>query len=211
MNFPSVFTPSQSRVLEALHRQDRQEREACVRVDMSLKAVARSVAELLYVLVIQKNAQRIVEFGTSHGYSTIHLAAAAAKTGGRVYSVDSMPEKTKIAAAHLDAAGLRDTVTLATADAAAFASVLPRDIDFALVDIPIAGFMPALEDVLDRLAPGALLFVDGGPDGYWDSEPARPFMQRLEDASDFVVARLPMEKQQILAVKLDATTSGATS
>ena len=178
---------------------------------MSLKAVARPVAELLYVLVIQKNAQRIVEFGTSHGYSTIHLAAAADKTGGRVYSVDSMPEKTKVAAAHLEAAGLRDAVTLATADAVDFASALPRDIDFVLVDIPIAPFVPALEDVLDRLSPGALFFVDGGPDGYWDSEQARPLVQRFEDASDFVVTRLPMEKQQLLAVKLDPAASGANS
>ena len=93
MKFPSVFTASQIDVLADLHERDSQERREGIREALSLKALAPAVAQLLYLLILQKGARTIVEFGTSHGYSTIHLAAAADRTDGYVYSVDEMPEK----------------------------------------------------------------------------------------------------------------------
>ena len=91
MKFPSVFTASQIDVLTDLHERDSQERRDGIREASSLKALAPAVAQLLHLLVLHKGAKRIVEFGTSHGYSTIHLAAAADRTDGHVYTVDAMP------------------------------------------------------------------------------------------------------------------------
>jgi predicted O-methyltransferase YrrM len=39
------------------------------------------VGELLYVLVVARRPATIVEFGASHGYSTIHLAAGVRDIG----------------------------------------------------------------------------------------------------------------------------------
>jgi predicted O-methyltransferase YrrM len=113
VKFPSLFTPAQIGVLADLHERDSRERREGIREESSLKALAPSVAQFLYLLIVQKSARTIVEFGTSHGYSTIHLAAAADKTDGRVYSVDVIPEKTASASDNLEAAGLLHRVTLA--------------------------------------------------------------------------------------------------
>ncbi len=202
MKFPTVFTSAQIEVLAGLHARDSQERREGIREALSLKALAPPVAQLLHLLILQKNAKTIVEFGTSHGYSTIHLAAAADRTDGHVYTVDAIPEKTAFAAENLDAAGLLHRVTLATSDGADFATSLPDGIDLVLVDYDIPAFAPAFESLRDRIATGCLIFVDGGPEGYWESDAARGFRTRLEDDPSFVVSILPMHKDQLIAVKV---------
>ena len=74
MKFSTLFTDARNRVLADLYERDREERQAGIREPLSLKAVSPSVAQLLYLLILAKGARIIVEFGTSHGYSTIHLA-----------------------------------------------------------------------------------------------------------------------------------------
>ena len=202
MKFPDVFTASQIDVLADLHERDSQERQEGMRDAFSLKALAPAVAQLLYLLILQKSAKAIVEFGTSHGYSTIHLAAAADRTDGHVYSVDSMPEKTAFARENLEAAGLRHRVTLATSDGTEFAASLPDGVDFVLVDYGIPAFAPAFDVLRSRLAPGCFVFVDGGPQGYWESDAAQGFKTLLEDDSAFVVSILPLHKEQLIAVFL---------
>src|SRR5689334_25223135 len=74
-------------------------------------------AELLGVLIRATGARRILELGTSNGYSTIWLADAAQATGGRVVSVDVDADRTQLARRNLAAAGLGDDVELRNEDA----------------------------------------------------------------------------------------------
>ena len=202
MKFPMVFTTAQREVLTDLRERDDRERREGVRGKLSLKAVATPVAQLLYLLVVQKKAKTIVEFGTSHGYSTLHLAAAAQSTGGHVFTVDAMLEKTAFARENLESAGLQHRVTLATCDGIDFVASLPPNIDFVLVDYGIPQFAPAFDDLREQLAPGCLLFFDGGPQGYWDEEGVREFRTKLEDDPSFLVSVLPMHKEQLIAVRV---------
>src|SRR3954452_20934467 len=80
--------------------------------------VEPETAELLGVLIRTKRAQRILEIGTSNGYSTIWLADAAAATGGTVLTVEVEPSRTALARENLPRAGLEDRVELRTEDAA---------------------------------------------------------------------------------------------
>ncbi|MCC7408413.1 MAG: class I SAM-dependent methyltransferase [Phycisphaeraceae bacterium] len=201
MNLPDLFTPQQRALLDDLRARDRRERDAGIRNDMSLKALAPAVAQLVHFLIVQKRARTIVEFGTSHGYSTIHLAHAASITAGHVHSVESIAEKSALAAENLRLAGLSDFVTLTTADGLDFARTLPTGIDFVLVDYGIRPFAPALDILRDRMSPGCLIFIDGGPGDYWQTPDVRPFKHRLEADPDFLVTILPMHKDQLLAVK----------
>jgi predicted O-methyltransferase YrrM len=202
MRFPETLTAAQVEVVEDLRKRDGKERAAGIRNDSSLKAIAPAVAELLYFLVVSRQAQVMVEFGTSHGYSTIHLAAAAERTDGHVHSVDIMPEKAAQARANLEKAELLHRVTLAVADGVEFAAQLPDAVDLVLVDYGVEAFAPAFDDLRRRMAPGCLVFVDGGPAGYWDAGPARQFRCRLEEDPSFLVVGLPMHREELLAVYL---------
>ena len=201
MLFPNVFTEKQQQVLAVLHERDSRERREGIRDSKALKALAPSVAQLLFLLVLQKRARTIAEFGTSHGFSTIHLAAAAEKTDGQVHSVDADPQKTEWARRNLQETGLAHRVALTTAEGADFAASLPEAVDFVLVDYGVVNFGPTFANLRPKLAKGCLLFVDGGPEGYWESRGAA-FRELLENDPDFIGSVLPMDKDQLMAVRV---------
>jgi predicted O-methyltransferase YrrM len=123
--------------------------------------VEPETAELLGVLVRAMGARRVLEIGTSNGYSTIWLGDAVAATGGRVISLEVLAERTALAGEHLAAAGLSELVDLRTVDAAeALAGFDDASFDLVFLDAErpaYVGYWPELVRVLAR--PG-LLAVD---------------------------------------------------
>jgi predicted O-methyltransferase YrrM len=125
-------------------------------------AVSPETARLLYMLARANRARAIVEFGTSFGISTIHLAAALRDNGGgRLIGSELEPGKVEQARANLVAAGLDDLVDVRAGDALeTLARDLPETVDLVLLD----GHKPLYPRVLDlvasRLRPGALLVAD---------------------------------------------------
>ncbi len=126
-----------------------------------LRNVEPPTAELLGVLIRAAGARRILELGTSNGYSTIWLADAAEVTGGRVVSFDVDAARTELARANLSAAGLADRVELRGEDAAdALARSEDNTWEFVFLDAErpfYAGYVP---DLVRTLAPGGVLAVD---------------------------------------------------
>lgn len=125
-------------------------------------AVSRETATLLYMLARSMKARSIVEFGTSFGISTLHLAAALEDNGGgRVIGSEFEPAKVARARANLAAAGLAALVDIREGDALeTLARDLPEAIDLVLLD----GAKPLYARVLSQLAPrlrsGALIVAD---------------------------------------------------
>ncbi|TMF48511.1 MAG: methyltransferase, partial [Chloroflexi bacterium] len=67
-------------------------------------------AQFLNILIRSSRRTRLLEIGTSNGYSTIWLAWAASVTGGRVISIDRDAHKQALADANLRRVGLREVV-----------------------------------------------------------------------------------------------------
>jgi predicted O-methyltransferase YrrM len=132
-------------------------------------AVSPETARLLYMLARATCARGIVEFGTSFGISTLHLAAALRDNGGgRLVGSELEPGKVAQARANLSAAGLADLVDVREGDALeTLARDLPETIDLVLLD----GHKPLYPRILDLVAPrlraGSCLVadnVDASPD-----------------------------------------------
>jgi predicted O-methyltransferase YrrM len=79
--------------------------------------VEPETAQLLAVLVRAMGARRILEIGTSNGYSTLWLGDAAEAVGGHVVSLEILPERTAAAAENV-AAALDGIVELRTEESA---------------------------------------------------------------------------------------------
>ena len=122
--------------------------------------VEPETAELLGVLVRARAAPRVLEIGTSNGYSTIWLADAAEATGGALTSVEIDPARTALARANLARAGL--TAELVTGDAAETLRTSGDgawDVVFLDAERPAyAGYWPELLRVLRP--DGGLLAID---------------------------------------------------
>jgi predicted O-methyltransferase YrrM len=83
-----------------------------------LRNVEPETAELLGVLVRAAAARRVLEVGTSNGYSTLWLADAVEAIGGRVETLDLDPRRTEQARVNLERTELDGLVDLRIAGAA---------------------------------------------------------------------------------------------
>jgi predicted O-methyltransferase YrrM len=124
--------------------------------------VSRETGTLLYMLARSLGAKSIVEFGTSFGISTLHLAAALRDNGGgRLITSEFEPSKAARARANLTAGGLIDLVDIREGDALQTLSAdLPQTIDLVLLD-GAKGLYPDILDLLEKhLRSGALIVAD---------------------------------------------------
>ncbi|MER8865067.1 class I SAM-dependent methyltransferase [Mesorhizobium sp. M0751] len=124
--------------------------------------VSRETGTLLYMLARGSGARTIVEFGTSFGISTLHLAAALRDNGGgRLITSEFEPSKVARARSNLTAGGLIDMVEIREGDALQTLSVdLPETVDLLLLDGAKALYPEILSLVENRLRPGAFVVAD---------------------------------------------------
>jgi predicted O-methyltransferase YrrM len=129
-------------------------------------AVSRDTGTLLYMLARSISARNIIEFGTSFGISTLHLAAALRDNGGgRLIGSEFEPSKIKRARENLAAGGLSDLVEIREGDALqTLARDLPDTIDFVLLDGAKSLYPPVLSLLEARLQDGALIVADNADD-----------------------------------------------
>jgi predicted O-methyltransferase YrrM len=124
-----------------------------------LRNLEPDTAELLALVVRVAGARRVVEIGTSNGYSAIWLADAVRDVGGRVTTVDV--EEWPGLLANLDAAGVSELVDLQLVDGGAYLAGRPDgSVDVLFLDaerVEYPGWWPHPARVL---RPGGLLAID---------------------------------------------------
>jgi predicted O-methyltransferase YrrM len=104
-------------LLEELHRHGAEYDAARDDRLERLRNVEPDTARVLAVLVRATGAQRLLELGTSNGYSTLWLADALRDVGGRLLSVDVDGARNTLARENLARAGLHEVVELRVQDA----------------------------------------------------------------------------------------------
>jgi len=117
-------------------------------------------AQLLSILVRCSGARRVLEIGTSNGYSTIWLAASIGPSGGRVTSIDRSQDKQALARENLSKAGLLEYVDLRCGDATEVVKTLPGPFDFVFFDADRKSAPDQLTLLLPKLSPVALILAD---------------------------------------------------
>ena len=161
--------------------------------------ITRDTGEFLAVLVRATLARRVLEIGTSNGYSTLWLASAARSIGGSVTTVEQSPYKIDLASKNFARSGMGAYITQIHDDAG---SVLERTADGAFDMIFLdserpeyPGWWPNLRRVL---RPGGLLVVDNAT-----SHPVEiaPFIALVKADAEFVTSLVPVGNGEFLAVK----------
>ena len=123
--------------------------------------ISPEAGQLLYALVRASAPETVVEFGTSFGISTIHLAAAVADNGtGHVVTTELSTAKVKAARSNLEQAGVNAVVTILAGDARQTLAEVPGPIGLVLLDGWKDLSLPVLHLLEPRLAPGAIVAAD---------------------------------------------------
>jgi predicted O-methyltransferase YrrM len=134
--------------------------EALRRRDEMLLPVGRAAGTLLNLLAREARARRILEVGSSYGYSTTWLAEAARAVDGRVTSLELRAAKTEYARAQLRRAGLEGFVVFRIGDALASLEALAGPFDLVLIDLWKDLYVPVFERLQGKLAQGAIVVAD---------------------------------------------------
>jgi len=134
--------------------------------------VSADFGRFLYMCARARKAKRLVEFGTSFGISTIHLACALRDGGGgHLIGSDLEPAKAKRARENLAAAGLADLVEVRVGDALeTLKDGIDGDVDLVLLDGAFSLYLPVLKLLEPHLRDGAFVIGDNALEqsGYLD-------------------------------------------
>ncbi len=153
--------------------------------------ITPDTGEFLSVLVRFGAARRVLEIGTSNGYSTLWLAEAAAAIDGHVITLEYAQDKAAMARDTFARSGLADRITLVHDDAGPWlAQAVDASIDLLFLD----------SDRGQRrvLRPGGLLVVDNATSHAQEMEPLRVL---LDADPDFSVSLVPVGNGELLAVR----------
>jgi predicted O-methyltransferase YrrM len=148
-------------------------------------------AQLISLLVRSSKRTRILEIGTSNGYSTCWLAWSIRQVDGHIISIDREQHKQTLADANLRKAGLRELVELRCGDATAVVADLPGPFDCVFFDADRYSAPAQLTLLLPKLTPEALLLADNV---HSHPEEITGYLEAVQALPDFEHTVIPVGK-----------------
>ncbi len=161
--------------------------------------ITRDTGEFLSVVVRAMSARRVLEIGTSNGYSTLWLADAARAVGGRVTTVELSEFKLGLAAQNFARSDLSAFITQVHDDAGrVLAAAADAAFDLVFLDSErpeYPGWWPNIRRVLRE---GGLLVVDNATS---HAGQMAPFVALVKSDADFTTSLVPVGNGEFLATR----------
>lgn len=162
--------------------------------------ITRDTGRLLWILVRATRAARILEVGTSNGFSTLWLADAARSTGGRVTTLELNPAKIALARANLTSAGLERVVDIIEGPAADTLPRLPGPFDVVFLDADRPSYLTYLELVVPKLRPGGMLIADNVTS---HAHELQDYLSRVKSHPQLFAVTVPIGNGEEIALRLE--------
>jgi predicted O-methyltransferase YrrM len=147
-------------VLTRLEREDAEEREKGLPSAVRARAVVPTTGRFLYSFVSPQADCEVLEIGGSRGYSTIWLAAAARRFGGRVLSLENDPLKIDAWRGNIAEAGLEEWADLLEGDAVETIPTIDDVFDIVFLDAEKEDYEQLFQLARAKVEPGAVFVAD---------------------------------------------------
>lgn len=122
--------------------------------------IGPSAAQLVDVLILAHRPGRVLEIGTSVGYSAIAMGRALVRTGGTLVTIEIDPRLAEAARQNIAEAGLSDTVEVVIDDANQVIADLGERFGLILQDGDKDDYLQMLPRLVELLEPHGLLVTD---------------------------------------------------
>jgi predicted O-methyltransferase YrrM len=204
-----VFAEYVARDIEEQARQKTlQSNQGYIIRDEFLLPIGQAAGAVLHALILASRPKRILELGTSYGYSTLILADAARAVGAKLITMELADFKQDHARKMIAKAGLSAQVDFRLGDAVALIEADAGQFDFILLDIWKELYVPCLEAFYPKLSPEAIIAADNMIYPPQAREDVRKYRAAVEAKSDLQTALLPIGSGIELSVKwLDTSES----
>lgn len=169
--------------------------------DEFLLPVGPEVGAFLHALILARRPRRILELGTSYGYSTLFLADAARRVGAQVVTMELTDYKQAHAREQIHAAGLGEMVDFQLGDAVALLASAFEPWDFVLLDIWKELYVPCLEAFYPKLAEEGIICADNIIDPPMSRAEMRDYRAAVRAKTDLQTTLLPIGQGVELSVR----------
>lgn len=164
--------------------------------------ITRDTGEFLALLVRATSSRRILEIGTSNGYSTLWLAEAAGANGGTVTTVETSDYKVDLATKNFERSGLKKLITLHHDDGGrVLRQSRENAFDFIFLDTDRSKYPGWWPHVRRVLRPGGLIVADNAIS---HAEQMADFVTLVEADPAFTTSLVSVGNGEFLAVKASA-------
>jgi caffeoyl-CoA O-methyltransferase len=146
---PAPKDESERRVFDVIADYDRTQRAGSLSVPFEDGRLLRMLAESM-------GATRVVEIGTSYGYSGLWLALGLRGTNGRLTTFEIDERRQARARANFERAGVLSSVDLVLGDAHVLVTSVKGPVDMVFSDADKEGYLDYLKKLVPVLRPGGL-------------------------------------------------------
>ncbi len=162
--------------------------------------ITRDTGEFLSVLIRATAAKRVLEIGTSNGYSTLWLADACSGVDGEVTTIEYSASKYKLASENISRSNLTSVIRQVQGDAGDLLSEYADGAyDLIFLDAERSEYLGWWNNLKRVLRSGGLLVVDNATS---HAEEMAPFISKVESDPDFTTSLVPVGKGEYLAVRV---------
>jgi predicted O-methyltransferase YrrM len=123
------------------------------------QGVSPSDGRMFYDLIVTKGYKRGLDIGTAEGYAALWLGLAMKKNGGRVVTIEIVPETADKARKNIREAGMDDIIDCRINDALMEIPVLKGDFDFVFMDTGAPLNKKFFDLLRNRLLPGGAILA----------------------------------------------------
>ncbi|WP_428070284.1 O-methyltransferase [Chryseobacterium gambrini] len=135
-------------------------------------------------LILSNKYKNVLEIGTSSGHSTIWLAKAVAKTGGKVITIEIAKGRFEKAKRNFEQAGVSHLIEMKFGDAMQIIPTLKETFDFVFSDAtwstqPAEGYTTFFKLCEPKLKIGGFYTMHNVTDGYGDDGRFFKYLEQL--------------------------------
>jgi predicted O-methyltransferase YrrM len=124
--------------------------------------------QALFNLIVKNNYTRALEIGTSTGHSSIWMAWALSKTGGKLITIEIDEDRYKTALKNFRKAGVEEFIDARLADAHQLVKELKGPFDFVFSDADKEWYTQYFKEVDPKLVVGGCFTAHNVTDGFGD-------------------------------------------
>lgn len=195
-------------VLKALEKRSRLEKSRKVKVepDQRMLAITKETGEFFRSILLSSKAKRVLELGTSTGYSTLWLAGALLENhqSPEIITIEKNPHKIQRAARNFQRAGVSRIIRIRNGAILGVLKKMPKrpSFDFVLIDADKENVKKYFDLVFPMTRVGGIIATDNAfyPAKY--QSVMRSYSRYISKRPDALTATIPVGNGEEISVRI---------